>query len=345
MVNGAIYPLTYDLLNDFEPISLIASNPQLLVAKKSIPAKDLKELIAWVKANQDKVSAGTAGAGAASHVSGVYFQSVTGTKFTFVPYRGTGPALQDVVAGNLDLMFDQAASALPQVRNGNVRAFAVTSKTRLTSAPDIPTVDEAGDAGILHRGLARAVAAQGHAEGHRDAAERGGARDARRPGGAPAPGRAGQDIPPRDQQTPEALYAYHKAEIEKWWPIIKAAGIKPGSRWTSGGTDEGEHLLRSPRVAVRDARRRAGRRPIRRSRSPSSCRSRPAGRPTCWRASSASGCAPRSASRSSSRTSPAPAAASASPARCARRPTATRLSFGHLDHQHVAARSIHCRST
>jgi tripartite-type tricarboxylate transporter receptor subunit TctC len=144
VVNGAIYPLTFDLLNDFEPISLIASNPQLLVARKTVPAKDLQELIAWVKANQDKISAGTAGAGAASHVSGVYFQSVTGTKFTFVPYRGTGPALQDVVAGNLDLMFDQAASALPQVRNGNVRAFAVTAKTRLASAPDIPTVDEAG---------------------------------------------------------------------------------------------------------------------------------------------------------------------------------------------------------
>jgi tripartite-type tricarboxylate transporter receptor subunit TctC len=112
VVNGAIYSLPYDVFNDFEPISLIASNPQLLVAKKAIPAKDLKELIAWVKANQDKVSAGTAGAGAASHVSGVYFQSVTGTKFTFVPYRGTGPALQDVVAGNLDLMFDQAASAM-----------------------------------------------------------------------------------------------------------------------------------------------------------------------------------------------------------------------------------------
>src|SRR5512138_1244760 len=141
VVNGAIYPLTFDLLNDFEPISLIASNPQLLVTRKTVPAKDLAELIAWVKANQDKISAGTAGAGAASHVSGVYFQSVTGTKFTFVPYRGTGPAIQDLVAGNLDLMFDQAANSLPQVRNGNIRAFAVTAKTRLTSAPDIPTVD------------------------------------------------------------------------------------------------------------------------------------------------------------------------------------------------------------
>ena len=109
VVNGAIYPLTYDLLNDFEPVSLIASNPQLLVAKKSIPAKDLKELVEWVKANQDKISAGTAGAGAASHVSGVYFQSVTNTRFTFVPYRGTAPALTDMVAGQVQVMI----SALP----------------------------------------------------------------------------------------------------------------------------------------------------------------------------------------------------------------------------------------
>jgi tripartite-type tricarboxylate transporter receptor subunit TctC len=226
VVNGAIYPLTYDLLNDFAPISLIASNPQLLVAKKAIPAKDLKELIAWVKANQDKVSAGTAGAGAASHVSGVYFQSVTGTKFTFVPYRGTGPALQDVVAGNLDLMFDQAASALPQVRNGNVRAFAVTSKTRLTSAPDIPTVDEAGMPGFyiavwhalwLPKGRPNDIVMRLNAAVRESLAD---------PAVRSRLIELGQDIPATDQQTPEALYAYHKAEIEKWHPIIKAAGIK-----------------------------------------------------------------------------------------------------------------------
>ena len=226
VVNGAIYPLTYDLLNDFAPISLIASNPQLLVAKKAIPAKDLKELIAWVKANQDKVSAGTAGAGAASHVSGVYFQSVTGTKFTFVPYRGTGPALQDVVAGNLDLMFDQAASALPQVRNGNVRAFAVTSKTRLTSAPDIPTMDEAGMPGFyiavwhalwLPKGTPKDIVMRLNAAVREALAD---------PAVRSRLIELGQDIPATDQQTPEALYAYHKAEIEKWHPIIKAAGIK-----------------------------------------------------------------------------------------------------------------------
>lgn len=226
VVNGAIYPLTYDLLNDFAPISLIASNPQLLVAKKTVPAKDLNELVGWVKANQNKISAGTAGAGAASHVSGVYFQSVTGTKFTFVPYRGTGPALQDVVAGNLDLMFDQAASALPQVRNGNVRAFAVTSKTRLTSAPDIPTVDEAGMPGFyiavwhalwLPKGTPRDIVMRLNAAVREALAD---------PVVRSRLVELGQDIPATDQQTPEALYAYHKAEIEKWHPIIKAAGIK-----------------------------------------------------------------------------------------------------------------------
>ncbi len=227
VVNGAIYPLTYDLLNDFEPVSLIASNPQLLVARKTVPAKDLNELVAWVKANQDKVSAGTAGAGAASHVSGVYFQSVTNTKFTFVPYRGTGPALQDVVAGNLDLMFDQAASALPQVRNGNVRAFAVTAKNRLTSEPNIPTVDEAGmpnfyiavwHAFWLPKGTPKDIVMKMNATVRDVLAD---------PAVQKRLVELGQDIPPADQQTPQALYAYHKAEIEKWHPIIKAANIKP----------------------------------------------------------------------------------------------------------------------
>lgn len=227
VVNGAIYSLPFDLLNDFEPVSLIASNPQLLVAKKSIPAKDLKELVAWVQANQDKISAGTAGAGAASHVSGVYFQSVTNTKFTFVPYRGTGPALQDVVAGNLDLMFDQAASALPQVRNGNVRAFAVTAKNRLSSEPNIPTVDEAGMPGfyiaVWHalwfpKGTPKDIVMKMNATVRDMLAD---------PALRQRLVELGQDIPPTDQQTPEALYAYHKAEIEKWHPIIKAANIRP----------------------------------------------------------------------------------------------------------------------
>ena len=138
VVNGAIYQLPYDVLNDFEPISLVAANPQLAVVRKSLPVNNLKELIEWLKANPDKASQGTAGAGSASHVSGVYFQKTTGTRFQFVPYRGTGPAMQDLVAGQIDLMFDQAANSLPQVRNGNAKAFAVTAKSRLPSAPKTP---------------------------------------------------------------------------------------------------------------------------------------------------------------------------------------------------------------
>jgi tripartite-type tricarboxylate transporter receptor subunit TctC len=226
VVNGAIYPLPYDLLEGFEPISLIAANPQLVITKKAVAAKNLKELVEWVKANQDKISCGTAGSGAASHVSGVYFQSVTGTKFTFVPYRGAGPALQDMVAGNIDLMFDQAANALPQVRNGNIHAYAVTSKTRLTSAPDIPTVDEAGMPGFyisvwhglwLPKGTPKDIVARLNTAVREALADE----TVRK-----RLVELGQDLPPVDQQTPEALRTYHKAEIDKWHPIIKAAGIK-----------------------------------------------------------------------------------------------------------------------
>ena len=148
VVNPAVYPLQYDVLKDFAPISLIANNPQLIVSKNAVPATNLKELIAWVKANQDKITEGTAGAGSASHIGGIFFQQMTGTKFQFVPYRGSGPVMQDLLAGNIDLTFDQAANSLPQVRAGQIRAYAVTAKTRIPSAPDIPTVDEAGAPGL-----------------------------------------------------------------------------------------------------------------------------------------------------------------------------------------------------
>jgi len=226
VVNGAIYALPYDLLADFDPVALLPANPQLIVTKTSVPAKDLKELIDWLKQNQEKISAGTAGAGSASHVSGAYLQSITGTRFPFIPYRGTGPAIQDLIAGQLDIMVDQSSNSLPHVRSGKLKAYAVTAKSRLPSAPDIPSVDEAGMPGFyisvwhglwVPKGTPKEAIAKLTAAVQETLAD---------PAIRARLTELGQDIPPREQQTPEGLAAHHKAEIEKWWPIIKAANIK-----------------------------------------------------------------------------------------------------------------------
>jgi tripartite-type tricarboxylate transporter receptor subunit TctC len=226
VVNGAIYPLNYDLLKDLDPVALLPSNPQLIVATNSVPAKDLNELVVWVKANQSKVSAGTAGAGSASHVGGIYFEKFTDTHLTFVPYRGTGPAMLDLMAGQINLMLDQSSNSLPQVREGKIRAFAVTANKRLASAPDIPTVDEAGLPGFyisvwhglwVPHGTPKDVIERLTAAAQEALAD---------PAVQKRLAELGQEIPPREQQTPEGLGSYQKAEIEKWWPIIKAANVK-----------------------------------------------------------------------------------------------------------------------
>jgi len=226
VANGAFMPLQYDLLNDFAPIAQITTQPYMIVARKSLPANDLQELVAWLKANPDKASQGTSGIGTPAHVAGLFFQKVTGTRFQSIPYRGLAPAMQDLLAGQTDLMFDSPVSSLPQVRASQIKAFAVMAKTRASAAPEIPTVDEAGLPGVYMgswygmwapRGTTKDVIAKLTAatrEALADETVR--ARIAH----------LGQEIPPVEQQTPEFLGAFQRAEIETWWPIIKATGIK-----------------------------------------------------------------------------------------------------------------------
>lgn len=227
VINGAIYPLTFDLLNDLEPVGLIGGNPQMVVSKTAVPAKNLKELIAWIKSNEANVTFGTAGVGSGSHFSGLYFQSLIGTKARYVPYRGTGPAMQDLIAGNIDIIVDQASNAMPQVQSGKIRAYAITQNKRMAAGPDIPTVDEAGLPGYhiwlwsgmwVPKGTPKDVIAKLNAalqDALADAAV------------LKRFGDLGLDAAAANQRAPEALRAHQKAEADKWWPIIKKAGVKP----------------------------------------------------------------------------------------------------------------------
>ncbi len=226
VLNGGIFKLPYDVVADFEPVALVAMGTQLIVGRKTLKADNLKELIAWLKANPDKATEGNSGLGTPSHVAGILLQNTLGARWQMVPYRSAGLSMQDLVAGQIDILLDTPAVSMPQVSAGTIKAYAVTAKSRLTVAPDIPTVDEAGLPGFyfsfwhaiwvpkntpkpiiakLNEAVVNALADPTVRKRLTDIA---------------------QDIFPRDQLTPEALGAYHRAEAEKWWPIIKAAGIK-----------------------------------------------------------------------------------------------------------------------
>src|SRR5256885_2940142 len=227
VVNGAIYPLQYDLVNDFEPIALLASNTMILVTRNDAPPKNFRELIDWLKANPGKIAVGTAGVGSASHFSGVYFQNLIKAQFNFVPYRGTGPALQDLVAGQIDMIVDQVSNAITQVQAGKIRAYAIADTKRLATAPEIPTAAEAGLAGFhisLWNGLWAPKGTPPEVITKLNSAVLDALSD---PQVRKRLADVGLGISPPERLTPQALGAYQKAEIEKWWPIIKAANIRP----------------------------------------------------------------------------------------------------------------------
>jgi tripartite-type tricarboxylate transporter receptor subunit TctC len=222
----AVYPVQYDVVKDFTPISLLPSNSYLIVGSKKLPAQNLRELIAYIKANPGKVTAAIPGIGTSPHLSGLQIQNLAGSTLQFVPYRGTGPAMIDLMAGQIDLMIDQAQNSVNHVRSGAVKGYAVAAPTRLAAMPDLPTVDEAGAPGLyvsLWYGfwapagtpepiVKKLTAAVQYALADREVQTR--------------LADLGMDVPSREEQTPEALAAKQKAEIEKWWPIIKAAGLR-----------------------------------------------------------------------------------------------------------------------
>jgi tripartite-type tricarboxylate transporter receptor subunit TctC len=226
VLNGATMPLSYDVIKDFEPVALLSSQPLMIVTRKDMPANNLAELIAWLRSNPDKATQGTTGLGSTNHLAGILFQQATATRFAFVPYRGTNLAMQDLVAGRIDMIFDLASLSIPLVRSGTIKAFAVMAKNRLAAAPNVPTVDEQGLPGFYSsiwmglwapRGTSADVIAKINSAvvaAVNNPAVRGRLLD------------LGHELFPPEQQTPRALGDFQKAEVAKWWPIVKAVGSK-----------------------------------------------------------------------------------------------------------------------
>ncbi len=228
VASGAVYKLPIDLLTDLEPVALIATQPSMIIARKDFPANSLKEFIAYAKANPGKVSSGNAGIGSPGHVSGVFFQNTIGAQMIFVPYRSAGPAVQDLLAGNIDFMMDTAATSGGHVRSGTLKAFAMTADKRSPVMPDVPTTDEAGLPGFrfyfwhafwVPKGTPKDIIAKlndATTKALADPVIRKRLLD------------SGQELFGPEMSPPEALGKFQKAEIEKWWPVINAAGIKAG---------------------------------------------------------------------------------------------------------------------
>ncbi|WP_371818090.1 tripartite tricarboxylate transporter substrate binding protein BugD [Bradyrhizobium sp. CCBAU 53421] len=226
VANGAIYKLGYDLVDDLEPVVLLPSNPMIIVSKNAVPAKSLKELLDWLKSRPAPPTAGTAGAGSGSHIAGLYFEKVSGIKLQYVPYRGTGPALNDLVAGQIDIIVDQTSNSINQVRAGTIRAYAVTDSKRVANAPEVPTVDEAGLPGFHMTLWSGLWVPKGTPKEIVDRLNVAAIQAMNDPAVKKQLENLGLQMPPKDQLKPEALGAWQKAEIAKWWPVIKAANVK-----------------------------------------------------------------------------------------------------------------------
>jgi tripartite-type tricarboxylate transporter receptor subunit TctC len=223
---GGLYKLDFDLLNDLTPIAELGFEPLLICVKNSLPVKNLQELIAWLKANPGKASAGIPGVGSTGNLAGIAFQKITGTTFQFVPYRGDGPAVQDMMAGQIDMMIEPSSNFTAQVLAGTIRAIAVPAKTRMTSLPDVPTTDEAGLPGFyasIWFGLWAPKATPKDVIAKLNSATVAALAD---PNVKDRLAKLGQTVSARDMQTPEALGKFQKAEAAKWWPVIKDANIK-----------------------------------------------------------------------------------------------------------------------
>ena len=226
VANGAVYKLGYDLVADLEPVALLPSNPMIIVSKNAIPATSLKELLAWLKSKPAPATAGTAGAGSGSHIAGLYFENVSGIKLQYVPYRGTAPAMNDLVAGQIDLIVDQTSNSIAQVRAGTIRAYAVTDSKRVASAPDIPTTDEAGLPGFHMTLWSGLWVPKGTPKEIVDKLNASAVDALNDPAVRKQLENLGLQMPPKDQLSPKALGDWQKAEIAKWWPMIKAANVK-----------------------------------------------------------------------------------------------------------------------